>query len=197
MTRPLLLLSLLIGCGRVELEPDAGVIDTPKVIDATNDAPVDAAADAPVDAPARMVIAELASDTAADELTDNWNFDQLQPVTTFTNATRWTFTCQGGGATAGTWTVDMTKANADACINRIVNGPAADYPVTQVSGTSTLTAPLIQCGSNKQVSLRATGVELFTLFPPHTGAFEGQWCNNVVSSGVNPTSQHRLTVVER
>lgn len=192
MMRRLLLVSFVVGCGSVKLEPDAGVVD------AANDAPVliDARIDAAIDAP-RMVVAELALDTAADELTDNWNFDQLQPVLQFTNASRWTFTCEGGGATAGTWTVDITKANADGCINRIVAGPGLGYNVTQVSGTSTLTAPVLVCGSSKQVSLRGTGVEVFTIFPPHATNLEGQWCNNVITSGVTPPSQHRMTVVER
>ena len=193
MMRRLLLVSVLIGCGSVKGTGsgiDAGV-------DAAIDArPIDARVDAPLDAP-RMIVAELALDTVADELTDNWNFDQLQPVLTFTSGSRWTFTCSGGGATAGTWTVDMSKANADGCINRIVAGPAADYNVTQVSGTTTLAAPVIQCGSNKQVSLRGTGIEAFTIFPPHAMSLEGQWCNNTITSGTAPPSSHRMTVVER
>ncbi len=187
------MVSILGGCGSVKVEPDAGVTDA--AVDAR---PIDAPiiVDAPLDAP-RMIIAELALDTAADELTDNWNYDQLRPALMFTNGSRWTFTCSGGGAAQGTWTVDMSKANTDGCINRIVAGPLADYNVTQVAGTTTLTAPVIQCGSNKQLSLRGTGAEVFTIFPPHAMSLEGQWCNNVITSGTAPPSSHRMTVVER
>lgn len=194
MRRGPLVVSFLVGCGSV-VDPgvgkDAGV-------DAAIDArPIDAVIDAPaVDAP-RMVVAEIALDTVADELTPDWNFDQLKPVLMFTNGSRWTFTCSGGGAMAGTWTVDMSKANADGCINRIVAGPVLDYNVTQVSGTTMLAAPVIQCGSNKQVSLRGSGFEAFTIFPPHAMSLEGQWCNNTVTSGTTPPSSHRLTVSER
>ena len=194
MMRELLLVTFLSACGSVKgTDVDAAVIDTAVV-----DAPIDAAVviDVAPDA-ARMIVAELALDTAADELTDNWNFDQLQPVLQFTNGSRWTFTCSGGGSSGGTWVVEMSKANADGCINRIVAGPAADYNVTQVSGTTTLAAPVIQCGSNKQVSLRGTGIEAFTIFPPHAMSLEGQWCNNTITSGTAPPSAHRMTVVER
>lgn len=80
---------------------------------------------------------------------------------------------------------------------RIVAGPALDYNVTQVSGTTPLAAPVIQCGSSKQVSLRGTGVEVFTIYPPHAMSLEGQWCNNTITSGTAPPSAHRMTVVER
>lgn len=188
---------LLSGCGSVSLNqdagepgPDAAVLDAAIPDTALPDA------GAPPDASLRVVTAELAQDTERDDLPDDWNFTVLQPVLAFGGSSRWMFTCSGGGAQAGTWTIDMSKSDADDCINRMVIGPAMDYPVRQIAGSAPLTAPYLQCGSAKQLSLRAQEGEMFTLYPPHTGSYEGQWCNNVISSGINPPSSHQLSVSE-
>jgi hypothetical protein len=191
------------GCGRIGFESteleveDGGETMTDANSDGSTDATsVDATSidGSPIDAAnVTTLVAELLDDTAGDELEPDWWFNELQSLTSLTGDSRWLFSCSGGGSPAGSWTVDITKANVDACVAVIVNGPAQDYPVQYVSGP-TLTNPTLRCGSNKQVSLRADEGEMFTLFPPNTNSLEGQWCNGVVSSGTSPSSSHRLEI---
>jgi len=140
------------------------------------------------------VVLELANDTSADELVDNWNSLQLQPVLMFPGNAEWSFTCSGGGASTSNWTIRMDKFAADDCIHHIENGPSMDFYVTFISGSSTLSNPYIQCGSNKQVSLRDSNGEWFTFHPSDSASSEGEWCNNTESSGTSPPSSHNLTV---